>query len=57
VSEERNLSHWGRSNPAIELARDQRGRPTIGRPFVEYLLKWSDLLQLFWKEPPKPVNG
>ncbi|MFN8590125.1 MAG: enolase C-terminal domain-like protein [Thermomicrobiales bacterium] len=26
-------------------------------PWVEYLVKWNDLLQFFWKDPVKPVNG
>lgn len=30
--------------------------PTTAAP-VEYLVKWNDLLQFFWTEPVKPVNG
>jgi L-alanine-DL-glutamate epimerase-like enolase superfamily enzyme len=26
-------------------------------PLVEYLIKWQTLLQFFWKEPLRPVNG
>ena len=26
-------------------------------PIVEYLVKWNELLQFFWKDPLKPVNG
>jgi L-alanine-DL-glutamate epimerase-like enolase superfamily enzyme len=26
-------------------------------PMVEYLVKWNELLQFFWKEPVKPVDG
>jgi L-alanine-DL-glutamate epimerase-like enolase superfamily enzyme len=26
-------------------------------PLVEYLIKWQELLQFFWKTPLKPVNG
>jgi L-alanine-DL-glutamate epimerase-like enolase superfamily enzyme len=26
-------------------------------PMVEYLVKWNELLQFFWREPVKPVNG
>ena len=24
---------------------------------VEYLVKWNELLQFFWQEPVKPVDG
>jgi L-alanine-DL-glutamate epimerase-like enolase superfamily enzyme len=26
-------------------------------PLVEYLVKWNELLQFFWDNPVKPVNG
>ena len=26
-------------------------------PWVEYLLKWNELLQFFFKEPIQPKNG
>jgi L-rhamnonate dehydratase len=26
-------------------------------PMVEYLVKWNELLQFFWKEPVKPDAG
>jgi len=31
--------------------------PIDAVPYVEYLVRWNDLLQYFWKEPVKPVNG
>jgi L-alanine-DL-glutamate epimerase-like enolase superfamily enzyme len=31
--------------------------PTITVPFVEYLLKWNEVHQFFWRDPLKPVNG
>jgi len=31
--------------------------PIDAVPYVEYLVKWNELLQYFWKEPVKPVNG
>ena len=31
--------------------------PTTAAPMVEYLVKWNDLLQFFWKDPVRPVNG
>ena len=31
--------------------------PIPSVPLVEYLVKWNDLHQFFWKEPVKPVNG
>jgi L-rhamnonate dehydratase len=26
-------------------------------PIIEYLIKWNEIHQFFWKEPLKPVNG
>ncbi len=26
-------------------------------PWLEYLVKWNQILQHFWKEPVHPVNG
>ena len=31
--------------------------PTTSVPLVEYLVKWNELLQFFFKEPVKPVGG
>ena len=31
--------------------------PELLCPLVEYLVKWNELLQFFWKAPVKPVNG
>ena len=31
--------------------------PELLCPLVEYLVKWNELLQFFWQEPVKPVNG
>ena len=31
--------------------------PIPACPLVEYLIKWNELLQFFWKTPLKPVNG
>jgi len=31
--------------------------PELLTPWVEYLVKWNELLQFFWKVPVKPVNG
>jgi L-alanine-DL-glutamate epimerase-like enolase superfamily enzyme len=31
--------------------------PELLAPMVEYLVKWNELLQFFWKEPVKPVDG
>jgi L-alanine-DL-glutamate epimerase-like enolase superfamily enzyme len=31
--------------------------PELLCPLVEYLVKWNELLQFFWKDPVKPVNG
>lgn len=31
--------------------------PIPSVPLVEYLIKWQELLQFFWKTPLKPVNG
>ena len=31
--------------------------PATTTPILEYLVKWNELLQFFWKEPVKPVNG
>ena len=32
-------------------------RPSRSCPMLEYLVKWNELLQFFWKEPVKPVDG
>ena len=32
-------------------------QPITTCPLVEYLVKWNELLQFFWKKPIKPVNG
>jgi L-rhamnonate dehydratase len=32
-------------------------QPVLLTPWVEYLVKWNELLQFFWKEPVKPVDG
>jgi L-alanine-DL-glutamate epimerase-like enolase superfamily enzyme len=26
-------------------------------PLIEYLVHWNEVMQLFWKDPVKPVNG
>jgi L-rhamnonate dehydratase len=45
----------GHSVPAnIQLSA---ALPIPSVPLVEYLVKWNDLLQYFWKEPVGPVNG
>lgn len=31
--------------------------PPLLMPMVEYLVKWNELLQFFWKNPVKPVDG
>jgi L-alanine-DL-glutamate epimerase-like enolase superfamily enzyme len=31
--------------------------PTLSVPFVEFLVKWNQILQFFWKEPLVPVDG
>ncbi len=31
--------------------------PIPSVPLVEYLIKWNELLQFFWKTPVRPVNG
>ena len=31
--------------------------PELLCPMVEYLVKWNELLQFFWREPVKPING
>ena len=31
--------------------------PELLCPMIEYLVKWNELLQFFWKEPVKPVGG
>jgi L-rhamnonate dehydratase len=31
--------------------------PELLAPMVEYLVKWNELLQFFWREPVKPVGG
>ena len=31
--------------------------PELLAPMVEYLVKWNELLQFFWQEPVKPVDG
>jgi L-alanine-DL-glutamate epimerase-like enolase superfamily enzyme len=31
--------------------------PELLAPMVEYLVKWNELLQFFWREPVKPVDG
>jgi L-alanine-DL-glutamate epimerase-like enolase superfamily enzyme len=31
--------------------------PELLCPMIEYLVKWQELLQFFWKEPVKPVDG
>jgi L-alanine-DL-glutamate epimerase-like enolase superfamily enzyme len=31
--------------------------PELLCPLVEYLVKWNELLQFFWKDPIKPVAG
>jgi len=31
--------------------------PTTTVPMVEYLVKWNELLQFFWREPVTPING
>jgi L-rhamnonate dehydratase len=32
-------------------------QPALTCPLVEYLVKWNQILQHFWKEPIVPVNG
>ena len=32
-------------------------QPATLCPLLEYLIKWNELLQFFWKTPLKPVNG
>ena len=45
----------GHSTPAsIHVIAAQ---PEPLTPLVEYLVKWNELLQFFWQEPIKPVNG
>ncbi|MDP9365311.1 MAG: mandelate racemase/muconate lactonizing protein [Chloroflexota bacterium] len=31
--------------------------PTTSAPILEYLVKWNELLQFFWTDPVKPVDG
>ena len=31
--------------------------PELVAPMVEYLVKWNELLQFFWREPVRPVAG
>ena len=31
--------------------------PPTEVPYVEFLVKWNQLHQFFWKEPVQPVNG
>jgi L-rhamnonate dehydratase len=31
--------------------------PELLAPMVEYLVKWNELLQFFWQEPVKPIDG
>lgn len=31
--------------------------PTLAVPYIEFLVKWNQILQFFWKEPLVPVNG
>ncbi len=40
------------SNMALTAAM-----PELLTPWVEYLVKWNELLQFFWKEPVKPIDG
>lgn len=45
----------GHSTPAgIHLSCAQ---PVTAVPLIEYLVKWNEVHQYFWKEPIKPVNG
>ncbi|CAA9547814.1 MAG: putative mandelate racemase/muconate lactonizing enzyme [uncultured Thermomicrobiales bacterium] len=45
----------GHSVPAnIQLSA---ALPIPACPFVEYLVKWNELLQFFFREPVRPVNG
>ena len=45
----------GHSVPAnIHLIAAQ---PAAVCPLVEYLVKWNELLQFFWREPVRPVDG
>jgi L-alanine-DL-glutamate epimerase-like enolase superfamily enzyme len=45
----------GHSTPAS--AHLIAAHPSVTTPWLEYLIKWNDVLQHFWKEPVKPVNG
>lgn len=45
----------GHSVPANAQLLAATPEPTC--PILEYLVKWNELLQFFWKEPVKPVNG
>ena len=45
----------GHSTPAgIHLSCAQ---PVTAVPYIEYLVKWNEIHQFFWKNPVKPVNG
>ena len=45
----------GHSVPAnVHLIVSQ---PAVTCPLVEYLVKWNEIHQFFWKEPVNPVNG
>ena len=41
----------------MEQARREGRMPEPVSPMVEYLVKWNELLQFFWKEPVKPIDG
>ena len=32
-------------------------QPATTCPILEYLIKWNEVHQFFWKEPLRPVNG
>lgn len=45
----------GHSVPAV--AHVNAAVPHLTSPLQEYLVKWNEIHQFFWKNPVKPVNG
>jgi L-rhamnonate dehydratase len=45
----------GHSVPAV--AHVNAAVPALASPLQEYLVKWNEIHQFFWKDPVKPVNG
>jgi L-rhamnonate dehydratase len=58
---EHEYTRWGQKAlldaGAADVLHLTMATPELLAPMVEYLVKWNELLQFFWREPVKPVDG